>query len=65
MPNLNKSCFISGLNDLTLKNVMHGVGLQNTLNGLEKFFFTTFLIGYDSASKRLIEVWRKEYNCNL
>ncbi len=34
-----------------IKEWMHGVGLQNTLNGLEKFFLgestTTYWIGYD------------------
>jgi hypothetical protein len=34
-----------------IKEWMHGVGLQNTLNGLEKFFHgktdTTYWIGYD------------------
>ena len=36
-----------------IKEWMHGVGLQNTLNGLEKFFQgvsdTTYWIGYDKA----------------
>lgn len=36
-----------------IKEWMHGVGLQNTLNGLEKFFqgkgSTTYWIGYDGA----------------
>jgi hypothetical protein len=35
-----------------IKEWMHGVGLQNTLNGLEKFFLgestTTYWIGYDN-----------------
>lgn len=34
-----------------IKEWMHGVGLQNTLNGLEKFFLgestTTYWVGYD------------------
>jgi hypothetical protein len=34
-----------------IKEWMHGVGLQNTLNGLEKFFQgktdTTYWVGYD------------------
>jgi RimJ/RimL family protein N-acetyltransferase len=36
-----------------IKEWLHGVGLQNTLNGLEKFFLrqssTTYWIGYDNA----------------
>src|SRR5262249_34723961 len=34
-----------------IKEWLHGVGLQNTLNGLEKFFLgtsdTTYWVGYD------------------
>lgn len=37
-----------------IKEWMHGVGLQNTLNGLEKFFknasTTTYWIGYDNET---------------